>query len=127
MKEYDPMLKQAVLEIAEVLEKYDICGTVLLNSKTHAEFVFDFPEWQPIKAIQNEMGSGFKVKLNSDSNTQEEVEHAMHYLSSLMKFGGLCENYSKAILEEMINNPEALKEISMSPWVQHTDDMNTKH
>jgi hypothetical protein len=42
----DPILKQAVLEIAEILRKHDIAAVVHLQSRTHGEYYYHLsPTW----------------------------------------------------------------------------------
>ena len=41
----DPILQNASKEIAQIFEKYDIGGYIILASKTHGEYLMHFPKW----------------------------------------------------------------------------------
>lgn len=45
MSKFDPQLKDCISEMMEIAKKYDCGAFIMLGSKTHGEFDFQFPSW----------------------------------------------------------------------------------
>lgn len=76
VKNYDPVLRQAMLEIEQVLKKHDIGGFVALSSKTHAEFkmAYNSPTWSNVRFVDDGEVVHLKFHIESDKeNTNSTV------------------------------------------------------
>lgn len=70
MKNHDPKLREAMVEIEEVLKRYDIGGYVILQSNKHAEFKFciETPTWSNLRFVKE--GEAWHIKLYSKSDRE---------------------------------------------------------
>ncbi len=86
MMEYDPALKEAMVEMAAIMDKYQIGGFVYLASKTHAEFRFHAPKtWGCL--LSHSQGVGIRSKREdypSSEAQHEALEESAHFLMRLI-------------------------------------------
>lgn len=72
----DPVLKQAMAEILSIINKYDIGGSVILQSKTHSEYSIEIsPSWSCMELQHigaGEYGIRFKAQMATGSETEKE-------------------------------------------------------
>jgi hypothetical protein len=60
----DPVLKSAMEEIRTILKDYDVGGTVVLNSRTHGEFLLHDPEWCTVRPEPR----GLRIKISAKTD-----------------------------------------------------------
>lgn len=61
-------------EIVQIIERYDIGGSVTLASKTHSEFRYQFPSWSCVSLVEN----GIRVKaLKKDYDSIDDWHRTM--------------------------------------------------
>lgn len=85
MSDHDEKLKIAAAEIKMIMRKHSIGGFVSLVSKSHAEFVLEFPEWSCAQFTDVKDGVRLKCKSeNFESSEHQRValEETMHLILS---------------------------------------------
>lgn len=77
MKSYDPSLRAAMAEIAEVLKKHDCGGFVSLASKTHGEFKWflEEPSWSNVRFLKEGSAAHIKIHMKSSPENTEATAH----------------------------------------------------
>ena len=116
-KKFDPVLRVAMKKIQEILKKYDIGGTILLNSITHSEYLYHFPPWTAIRFDKD----GLRIKSKTEDYDSRDSQEAVleitvgmvansrdHFLQSLKLFQDVMDKLEKFI------------EIDHTPFVGHT-------
>jgi hypothetical protein len=73
---YDPKLKEAMLEIQEILDKHKIGGNIALTSQSHSEFLYHFPEWSVIQFDKNKPGE-VRIRSKREDFKSKEEQHQM--------------------------------------------------
>jgi len=69
---YDPDLKEAMLKIQEIMDEYEIGGSIALASKTHAEFLYHFPKWSIVQLVKP---SGVRIRSKREDFSSKEAQH----------------------------------------------------
>jgi len=82
----DPNLLAAMEKIKAVLKEYDIAGAVVLQSKTHGEWLQDItPTWSVAKQFKDERGEGIHIKaLVADYPSREAQQEAVRLTVSMI-------------------------------------------
>ena len=75
----DPILKKALAEIADVLERHQIGGAIAVASSTHGAFRVHFPEWSLVQIDQ--VTGRLDARLRKDEHAR--TESSIHMLFSL--------------------------------------------
>lgn len=84
---FDPKLKNAVMEIEAVMRKYDIGGTVSLTSQTHGEYLFVLdPTWTIIKQIPEKQGMKLHLRSMRKEFPSEEAQRKANELTAHLIF-----------------------------------------
>ena len=122
--QFDPVLKQAVLDIKEVMKKHDIGGVVILNSRTHGEYALMFPEWAGLYEEESNEAGVMKVRIKFKASEKEKSKGAADFLvTGIQMMGKIQENFH-ALFNHVRAN--ALVYIPPLEIVRHTPDMNPK-
>ena len=105
---HDDKLKEAMEAIKVILDEKEIAGTVVLVSKTHAEFLHHFPVWSAIKWNKAGSGVNIKSKIGNFKNKEEQekiLEASVHIVMQNMDMAsqsfGLFETIYKTLCEHM--------------------------
>lgn len=69
----DPILQQAAKEIANICDKYEIGGYIILASKTNGEYLMHFPKWS--KLFFEGDALRFRAKGKDEDKTVESTVH----------------------------------------------------
>lgn len=111
----DPILKAAAEEIKAVLRKHDIAGVLMLQSKTHGEWVCEIsPSWSAAKLERSDGDVLLRVRCKredfpSKEAQQECLAHTVGMLMSFITFGGkLGEDFTRmiALISQQVGNIE---------------------
>ncbi len=81
---YDPELKEAMLEIQEILDKHKIGGNIALTSQSHSEFLYHFPEWSVIQFDKNKPGEVRIRSKRKDFKSKEEQRQMTEYSTHIV-------------------------------------------
>lgn len=89
--QYSPILKKAVQEIKEILDKHDIAGVVVLHTPGHSEYLIKL---DPTYSCVKKQNGGYRIKSNlqEDHNgdkeeqikVQKETANMLNLLSTTM-------------------------------------------
>lgn len=87
----DPVLRQALAEMQEILHKYDLAGAVCILNQSEAAFTYKVhAEWSALRPDPN-TPLGFRLRARSGEDGKEltfsRVEAAMHTVCQLADFG----------------------------------------
>jgi hypothetical protein len=84
----DQVLKLAAAEISAILRKHDIAGIVLLESRTHGEWINHItPSWSAARWIEDEgKGEGIHVRCKREDYPSKEA----HVEALALTSGMLC-------------------------------------
>lgn len=125
---YDPDLKVAVLEITEILEKYDIGATVTLTSKTHAEFFYRFADWSVIQFVkENKYGSRairIKSKRSDFDSKEEQRKKTADSVGSVAQYRDIAAQ-TFTIFDKIYKELEKFMEIDHKPFSDFTPHSET--
>jgi hypothetical protein len=108
-KEFDPVLREAMLEIQAVMKKHQIGGMVNLISKTHGELGIEFPDW--IGVAQEDLGMRIKFK-------KEETDLANltgHFIYSIIDVCGHTSKGFKQLAKVLEDHCEVEHEFKFRP------------
>lgn len=78
---YDPVLKTAMLEIQEILDKHDIGGSVILTSQSHSEFLYHLPNWCIVQFDKKKPGH-VRIKSKKKDFKDRKQQHLMAEFST---------------------------------------------
>lgn len=82
---YDPKLREAMFEIQQICDKFQIMSFMVLQSKTHGEFKFIWPEWS---SVQNEGAEGMRIKHKVGVDDKKKLEQSVGCLMSVERLLG---------------------------------------
>lgn len=107
--EYDPVLKEAMKAIIDVVDQYDIGFVGVLTSKTHTEFARREPEWSVIHTYEGD-NSEVRVRIRTThlpkSVDRDEIisASAHHFMSCRDMCGAFFTFYDKvsSIIEAVV-------------------------
>jgi hypothetical protein len=102
---FDPKLKQAVEEIKIVLKKYDCNASIILVSPSHAEYLFHIDSsWSVMKFEDGQNAIRFRSKKDDFPSKEAQIfanQSTMHYLTSSLQFGLMCQKNMDTMLNEL--------------------------
>lgn len=104
-KDYDPKLREAVLEFETLCKKYDCIGSVLFVSPTHSEFKYHLVSSWSVIAFEGNDRIRFRSKLEDfggdKARQQFATESSAHALTSISEWGRTTHLNFKAVLEQL--------------------------
>ncbi len=118
---YDPRLKDAMAEIAALLQRYDIGASVHLVSQTHSEYCYHFPTWSVAQFAQEEPGRwGIRVRSKKEDFPSREAQHqanevTAHLLCQLRDLGA----QDLVQIEQVLEMVEKHWQIRHTPFFKH--------
>ena len=120
--EYDPDLKQAVIDIKQILKKYDISGAIGLCSKTHAEFYMEFPEWSCVK-LEESGKVAIDIKRENFESMDAAVKAVQNTTHVLLRNIDMS-NYVIEAMEEILSHIEPKFDITHEIGKPHPHKLN---
>lgn len=121
---FDPKLKQAVIEINEVLKKHDIGGFIALASPTHGEYCLKIETSWSCAYLQNENRVRFRAmkaeypSVEARDKAMEETVHLMLQIRDLCAQGF---TFGDLLIKELSNHME----ITHTPYAHFTPHTET--
>lgn len=122
---YDPVLKVAMEEIKAILDKYDIGANIILGSKTHSEYFYDFPTWSIVQfAEKGSLKQGLKiVSKRKDYKSLEEQHQISEYSTGLIARNRDMAAQTFSMFQDVFEQLENHFEIEHKPFSGHTPHM----
>lgn len=123
---YDPVLKEAVAEIREILERKNLCAFITLVSKTHGEYAFHYADWTGIYTQHTKEGKEIRIKIVGSRSENPDIresaksmaENTASVIYTLRDMTGLC----WLTMDKMVNELESTWDIVHStPKLWHGD------
>jgi hypothetical protein len=74
---YDPDLKEAMIKIQAIMDDYKIGGNVCLSSRTHSEFLYNFPEWCVVQ-LDKVTPEGQRISIDVKPKEIDEASRNAH-------------------------------------------------
>jgi hypothetical protein len=115
---YDPDLKTAILEIKEILDKYEIGASVALSSQTHSEYLNHFPKWCIVQFDKNQPGVRIRSK-KEDFMTREEQHRVTEASAGLIANIRDINAQAFSIFDTIFKTLEKLMDIDHKPFDGH--------
>ena len=120
--DYDPDLKQAVIEIKQILKQYDISGTIGLCSKTHSELYVGFPDWSCVK-IEESGKVTIDIKRENFESMDAAVMAVQNTAHHLLRNIDMS-NYVIEAMEEILSHIEPKFDIDHETGKPHPHKLN---
>lgn len=102
---YDPKLKEAMEEIKAIIKKYDCAASVLIQSKAHAEYLYELsPSWSCVTLTPD---GQCRVKAQAKTGPPEEAERLRASTGMLMGFmdhGIKMQKNMETVIQMLIDN-----------------------
>lgn len=105
---YDPILREAMKEIKDILKKYDIGGYISLSSPTHGEFSLELePKWSMIRWMREDAAH---IKLHMKS-APEKTDATVGMIARQQEMCGR----TFLMLDEIMNQIKNHAEVESKP------------
>ena len=88
---HDEKLKEAMESIKKILRDYEIAGSVVLVSKTHSEFLYEFPVWSAIQWNEDRDGlrlTSRKRDFKTEEEWRENLQQSVHIIAQNRDLAG---------------------------------------
>lgn len=84
----DPILQQAAKEIADICDKHNIGGYIILASQTNGEYLMHFPQWSKC-FLETQPNGDTAIRFKSKAKEDKELVTATIHMMQVFQMQGL--------------------------------------
>lgn len=102
--EFDPELKKAMLEVQDILRKYDCAASIILISPTHSEFLYHVETSWSVMKMEGPGYIRFKSKKDDFATKADQhaaTEASVHMLTTFLQFGRKSASIFGGLIEQL--------------------------
>jgi hypothetical protein len=99
----DTILQEAAKEIADICDKYDIGGYIILASQTHGEYLLHFPKWSKAQLEVTPDGNQ-AIRFKSKGKDENKTVCATVHMCQVFQMQGLHISKGMDQLLEMLES-----------------------